>query len=155
MRDVRRARGGLRIAVGLTVAVLLSACGDGGDGGSAEDPAGEESSSTAAEPTESTSESPTETPTETTDPGEESEPTTPACSDVWVAGELLPQRYQGCFDSEKERWVQAMIYRCSSGQQLVTYGRTFYAAKGEQVNETEVPLARDPDFSKAMASCGA
>ena len=40
--------------------------------------------------------------------------------------------------------MEAMVYHCSSGQRLVTYGRTFYAAKGEVIDESEVPLAAQP-----------
>lgn len=129
------------ITVAIVTGLALTACG-------------EQDAGTAEEPTETaTSESsPTETPTETT-PAEE--PKGPDCAEVWVAGQDLPQNYAGCQDAEKEKWVQAMIYRCSSGQRLVTFGRTFYAAKGEVVNESQTPLARNPEFQKVLASCGA
>ena len=155
MTAVRRPR---TLGALLAAVVLLAGCGQQGGTGSAEDPSSPAESSADAttdpstEPTESTTE-PTET--ESTGEGEEPEPTSPACSEVWKAGQSFPQRYDGCFDEEKGRWVQAMVYRCSSGQHLVTYGRTFYAAKGEQVVETEVPLARDPEFKQALATCGA
>ena len=141
----------------LAAVVLLTGCGEDGGTGSAEDPSSppESSSGTtepSAEPTDSTTE-PTET--ESAGEGEEPEPTSPACSEVWVAGQSFPKKYDGCFDEEKGRWSQAMVYRCSSGQHLVTYRRTFWAAKGGQVFETEVPLARDPAFKKALATCGA
>ena len=154
MTASRSSRAGRLAGGALAAALLLTACGDdSGTAGSAQDePSPSESTSESSEPTETPSETPTETPT---DSGEVPEPTSPACGDVWVAGQALPKRYSGCFDAEKERWVQAMVYRCSSGQQLVTYRRTFYAAKGEKVNETDGPLARDPEFTKAMASCGA
>lgn len=143
-----RPRGAARVAgaalAALLLPALLAACGeDSGDGGSATDTA--TSSPSSSEPAE--------TPSETS--GEEAEPTSPACSEVWVAGEVLEQGYNGCYDEEKGRWVQAMVYRCSSGQRLVTYGRTFYAAKGEKINETDGPLARDPKFTEAMKACGA
>lgn len=142
--------GGARIGGALLAAVaLLGGCGEeSGGAGTAADP---------SSPAESSSEPSTE-PTETepaAEEGEEPEPTSPACSEVWVAGQPFPQKYDGCFDEGKGRWVQAMVYRCSSGQHLVTYRRTFYAAKGAQVNETDVPLARDREFKKALATCGA
>jgi hypothetical protein len=138
----------------LAAALLLTACGNdaGTDADSAQDPSSA-GDSPSSEPTDDPSTDPTET--EPTDDGEVPEPTSPACSEIWVDGQSFPARYHGCFDEERSRWVQAMVYRCSSGQQLVTYRRTFSAAKGEQVNETDVPLARDPAFKKALASCGA
>lgn len=132
------------VALALVAGLVLTACGEEGPE-SAEEPTTGESAST--EPTETPTEEPTEEPV--------AEPTGPACSDVWVAGATLPRKYKGCQDAEKGKWMQAMIYRCSSGQQLVTYGRTFYAAKGEVVNESETPLARNPEFQKVLATCGA
>jgi hypothetical protein len=129
----------------LVLPALLAGCGEDSGDDTATEP-------TSAPSSSESSDTPTETPT---DSGEEPEPTTPACSEVWVAGQVLAQGYDGCFDEDKGRWVQAMVYHCSSGQRLVTYGRTFYAAKGEKVNETDVPLARDPEFKKVLATCGA
>lgn len=130
-----------RAAVALTVVVGLglTACGEEGPD-SAEEPSSSETTSTP-------SEEPTETPSE--------EPKGPACAEVWVAGATLPQKYTGCQDAEKDTYVQAMVYMCSSGQRLVTFGRTFYAAKGEVITESETPLARNPEFKKVLASCGA
>ncbi|GAA1924291.1 hypothetical protein GCM10009797_17460 [Nocardioides hwasunensis] len=131
----------------LVAGLGLTACGED-DGGTAEDPsAGETTSpSDTASPTESPTDEPSETP---------SEPAGPACADVWVAGATLPEKYDGCQDAEKDTWVQAMVYQCSSGQRLVTYQRNFYAAKGEVITESEVPLARDEKFQKILTTCGA
>ncbi len=123
------------------VGLALSACGE-----QEPDSAAEPSTSSSPTSTETPSESPSETP---------SEPAGPACSEVWVAGATLPAGYQGCQDDTKQKWVQAMVYHCSSGQRLVTFGTTFYAAKGERINESDVPLRRDRDFQKILASCGA
>lgn len=141
-RPRRAARLGGAALAALVLPAVLAGCGDD---------SGDE---TATEPTSSasTSETPSETPT---DSGEEAEPTSPACSEVWVAGQVLDAKYAGCYDEDKGRWVQAMVYQCSSGQRLVTFRRTFYAAKGEKVIETDGPLAKDPGFKKVMATCGA
>lgn len=135
-------------ALTLVAGLGLSACGE-----KSPDSAEEPSSSATTSPTETPTETPTEEPTETTT--EEPEPNGPACSDVWVAGATLPQKYTGCQDAEKDTFMQAMVYMCSSGQRLVTFGRTFYAAKGEVIMESETPLARNPEFKKVLASCGA
>lgn len=130
------------LLAGLALAGLaLTACGD-------------QEPDSAAEPSQqpsSSSQSPSDTPSDT--PSDE--PAGPACADVWVAGATLPANYSGCQDDAKGKWVQAMTYRCSSGQRLVTFGTTFYAAKGEVVNESDVPLRRNKDFQKILASCGA
>lgn len=144
VRQHRAARPAGAALAALVLPALLAGCGD---------EAGDE---TATEPTSSASPSTSESPSETpTDSGEEAEPTSPACSEVWVAGQVLDQKYAGCFDEDKDRWVQAMVYQCSSGQRLVTFARTFYAAKGEKVIETDGPLAKDAGFKKVMATCGA
>lgn len=137
------------VTLTLVAGLGLSACGDEGPE-TAEEPS---SSETSSAPTEEPTETPTEEPTETST--EEPEPRGPACADVWVAGATLPQKYSGCQDAEKDTFVQAMVYMCSSGQRLVTFGRTFYAAKGEVITESETPLARNPEFKKVLASCGA
>lgn len=132
---------GAGLALVLVAGLGLTACG-------------EESPDTAAEPTSSeTPNTPTGEPDE--EPTEEADPTGPACSDVWVAGATLPRKYAGCQDAEQGKWMQAMVYQCSSGQRLVTFGRTFYAAMGEVITESETSLARNPEFKKVLASCGA
>lgn len=137
-RTMSRTRGAT-VALILLAGLGLTACGEEGPD-SAEEPSTSEPTST-----------PTETPTE--EPSEE--PKGPACADVWVAGATLPAKYDGCQDVEKDKWMEAMVYHCSSGQRLVTYGTTFYAAKGEVVNESKVPLRRNREFQKVLASCGA
>jgi len=137
------------VALVLVAGLGLSACGEDGPE-TAEEPTSGETSST---PSETPTEEPTEEPSETST--EAPEPKGPACADVWVAGSTLPQKYAGCQDADKDTWMQAMVYMCSSGQRLVTFGRTFYAAKGGVITESETPLARNPEFKKVMASCGA
>ncbi|RYB93014.1 hypothetical protein EUA93_00780 [Nocardioides oleivorans] len=137
-------------ALTLVAGLGLAACGSD-DSGSADDPSAGETSST---PTESSTESPTESPTD--EPSETpTEPAGPACAEVWVAGATLPANYNGCQDADKDKWVQAMVYHCSSGQRLVTYQRNFYAAKGEVITESRVPLARDRKFQQILTTCGA
>jgi len=137
-RTISRTRGAT-VALVLLAGLGLAACGED-DPDSADDPSAGESTSTS-------SETPTQEPTE--------EPMGPACTDVWVAGATLPATYDGCQDADKGKWVEAMVYHCSSGQRLVTFGTTFYAAKGEVVNESDVPLRRNREFQKVLASCGA
>ena len=138
-------------AVLLVGAIGLAGCGNEGDE-SATDPSSSPSSSetSTSEPTESSpTESSTGSPTET----ESAEPTEPACADVWVAGQVLEKKYQGCYDADQGKWVQAMVYPCSSGQKVVTFRRNFYAPKGGPIVETTVPLAKDKTFQTMMATC--
>ncbi len=128
----------------LVLGLSLSACGE--KDSESDNPVAKDSSSSA---TTTPSTEPTEAPSETV------EPEGPLCADVWVAGSVLPGRYNGCLDEEQAKFVQAITYRCSSGQKLVTFRRNFYAVPGEVVNETTTPLARDPKFKKVMAICGA
>lgn len=137
-RTMSRTRGAT-VALTLLAGLGLTACGEEGPD-SAEEPS-------SSEPTSTTTETSTEEPSE--------EPMGPACADVWVAGSTLPEKYDGCQDAGKDKWMEAMVYHCSSGQRLVTYGTTFYAAKGEVVNESKVPLRRNREFQKVLASCGA
>lgn len=136
-----RRPGAALVALLVAATLGLSACG-GEDEPRASDPSTSESPSpTESEPTE----------TEPT----ESEPTEPECAQVWVDGAFLPDPYRGCFDAEKGSWQEAMVYRCSSGQKLVTYRRNFYAVPGEKVIESTQPLARNAAFQKALKTCGA
>lgn len=138
LRTPRRTSRGVGAALALVLGLALAGCG-------------EDSPDSATEPTSTpTTSEPTETPTEAP-----SEPAGPDCAEVWVAGEILANNYNGCEDAERGKFVQAMIYHCSSGQRLVTFRRNFYAAKGEVINETTTPLAKDPEFKKVLASCGA
>lgn len=147
----RAPRAGAVAALLLLLSLGLGACG-GEDGETrADDPAASDSptqtESTDSEPTESEDADPTES--------EDADPTEPVCSQVWTAGSVLPGRYQGCYDDAKQAWRDAEVYRCSSGQKLITYQRTFYAVPGEEVIETQGPLARDAAFQKALKTCGA
>lgn len=129
------------VALGL----LLSACGSSEPETASE--ATPTSSAAPSEPAESdeSSEAPTVAPTET-----ETE-TEPECSQVWVAGEEMPNPYKGCFDGAS--FVKAESQRCAFGAKLFTYDDRFYAAQFNKINETD-GLAEDPAYQKALDSCG-
>lgn len=151
LSPVSRHRGAL-VALTLVAGLGLTACGDGASD-TAEEPGSDSTTTSAEDPTETPTETPTEDPTETAT--EDPEPSGPVCSDVWVDGATLPEKYSGCRDAESDKYRQAIVYMCSSGQRLVTFGRTFYAAKGGVITESETPLARNPEFTKVLATCGA
>ena len=144
-------------ALALTLGLSLGACGEDAGNPTGRDSMGEPTGAAEPDTTDPDTGEPTETPTEspTETSTEEPEPTGPDCAEVWVAGQVLPEDYSGCEDAEKGKFVQALAYECSSGQRLVTFRRNFYAAVGKSINETSTPLARDPEFKKVLASCGA
>lgn len=136
-RPVPRPRALVLPAALLALGLALTGCADDGPD-SATDPA---SQSPSAAPSSS--------------PTQPAERTDPACAEVWVAGQRLPKPYRGCFDVDRERWAEPDVYQCSSGQRIVTYGRTFYAVQGRPVVETDGPRSRDRKFRSLMATCGA
>lgn len=140
-RPARRSRrtAGVGVAMLALLAAAASGCGDGG---------GPEATEATGSGTPSPTGSPSDEPT-----AEPSEEAGPACADIWVAGEELPTSYRGCQDGD--RWVEAFVYRCESGQRLVTFRRSFYAAKGGPVVEVPGTLAKDADFQQALAACTA
>ena len=75
----------------------------------------------------------------------------PACEEVWVDGQDLPGRYNGCFDGSTE--VPADSRECSFGKPLVTYADEFYAVPGKVVNEVEEGLEASEVYQSALASC--
>lgn len=140
----RRGRAVALCAGAMGLALALGACGEDSPG-TDEPTATDTPTETATPPTETPTETPTDTPTAAE----------PACSEVWVAGQPLPKKYAGCLDDATGKFIQPMVYPCSSGQKIVTHRRNFYARKGGNVVETSVPLARDPEFQKILDTCGA
>ena len=101
----------------------------------------------------SSSETPTPTDSPTTDPSASASPTTPQlrpCRTVWVVGERLPRRYQGCM--EGARVVAAEGRPCVTGHDLVVYRNRFYAqATGKIFGSRDV--ADDPGYADAKYVC--
>ena len=127
--------------------LVLAGCGDDDPVTTASD-----QSSESSEPTTSESATPSETPT--SDAPSEADDPLPACSDIWVDdGRKLPARYRGC--SENGTDVKAEARMCSFGKDLVTYADHFYAVPNGPINRTKKPLAQDPDYKSALASCTA
>jgi hypothetical protein len=79
-------------------------------------------------------------------------PDGPACAEIWVDGEALPEGYHGCVQGDA--WVKAAVSRCDSGQVLVTFDNRFYGAKGAVVNDVGGPLDDSQQYQRAVRSCG-
>ncbi len=87
--------------------------------------------------------------------GSTSEPASslPACAAVWQEGSRLPVNYRGCSQDGVD--VKADKRDCSFGRPLVIFDDGFYALAGARVNVTQGPVADDPDYRSALASCTA
>jgi hypothetical protein len=104
----------------------------------------------SSDPTASTSSSPTTSDSESATPTDE--PKKPQCADIWVEGKKLPWGYEGCYDGDRR--VKANGRYCEIGKPLITYKNNWYATPGGPVNETDGPLAQDPDYQSAVKACG-
>lgn len=82
------------------------------------------------------------------DPGE----TTPACSDVWVDGETLPEDYEGCLENA-DLIAAAVFSDCADGSQLTSYDGRFYGLLGSEITEVEGEMAADRGYKKAFYDC--
>ncbi|CAN5324657.1 hypothetical protein BH09ACT12_BH09ACT12_18480 [soil metagenome] len=120
----------------LALGGALVGCGDeDGEPGSADDSAGT-------------------TPSPTADDGA-SQPAgsgLPACADIWVPGQDLPEKYAGCDEDGTD--VAADKHPCSFGLPIVTYDGTYYAVPGAIVNE--VPdLDSSAQYQRSLKKCQA
>ena len=118
-----------------TLGVALVACGDGDTDAEVlvEDPAATSTASSAAAP-------------------EGSDSGLPACAEIWVAGQDLPQKYAGCDEGGTE--VAADEQMCSYGLPIVTYADTYYAVPGAVVNEVPA-LSSSQQYQRALKNCQA
>ena len=76
----------------------------------------------------------------------------PACDEIWVAGQDLPQKYAGCDEDGTE--VSADEQMCSYGLPIVTYADTYYAVPGAVVNEVPA-LSSSQQYKRALKNCQA
>ena len=79
--------------------------------------------------------------------------TLPACDEVWVAGETLPDDYDGCVIQGDEIAVFSPA-ECPSGDQYATHEDRFYAVVGDTIEESPSgDVFSDPTFQKFTQSC--
>lgn len=77
----------------------------------------------------------------------------PPCDEVWVAGETLPEDYDGCLIQGNEVAVFSPA-DCPSGAQYATYADQFYAVPGDTIEESSSgDIFSDPEFQKFTESC--
>lgn len=123
---------------GLALVAALAACGTEPDPSEAVD-VGAEGESSATE--------------SSAPPSSEPASTLPECAAIWQEGTALPVSYRGCVQDGVE--VKADKRDCSFGRPLVIFDDGFYALAGARVNITQGPVADDPDYRSALASCTA
>ena len=79
------------------------------------------------------------------------EASVPACDEVWVEGETLPEDYEGC---DLDGTVQAAVYYdCADGRKFAAYGGVepnLWAFYGDAINAGGVD---DESYAEAFASC--
>jgi hypothetical protein len=127
---VRRTSAGLLAAALL---LLVTACGD--DDGS--DSAGSDTASGTPSTSESASPSPSSD--------------APDCATIWVEGQTLDRRYQGCAQDGVTVAVEKV--GCSSGQTFVLFNDEFWAVKGGIVKHAPDGLAASKAYREDMAAC--
>lgn len=76
-------------------------------------------------------------------------PTAPACSLVWVAGQRLPVSYEWCVGDDGAPVAGPRIGSC----EVVSYAGTLYAVPGYRIRVAQGAMAQDPAFQRMLTSC--
>jgi hypothetical protein len=58
----------------------------------------------------------------------------PRCSDIWIAGEVLPAKYEGC-DAGSTIEVPA-TFGCSDGSEFTTFRDRYWAVLGGKIKDS-------------------
>ena len=76
----------------------------------------------------------------------------PACADVWIAGEKLPDDYGGC--SNDDGSIAGSSYEeCTDGSRLQTHDSRFFTEADGTIVEADGELLDDPGFEKRSGAC--
>lgn len=76
----------------------------------------------------------------------------PACDDVWVVGEPLPEGYEGCDDGGTI--IAAVSTDCQDGMQMISHDDTYWAVSGGPIKEKTVDeIAADEGYKAAYDEC--
>jgi hypothetical protein len=111
----------------------------------------EETSQSASSGSSSSSSSPAASDAASTSASATPRPEGPACRAVWRNGATLPGGYSGCVAGDKA--VRPSDRYCEFGRKLVIFQDRFYAVRTGTIHRTDGPLAQDPGYRSAMASC--
>lgn len=74
----------------------------------------------------------------------------PDCSDVWVAGETLPDDYEGCAEDGETGYAVLLTY---GDCEITTYDDRFYAALGGEIGEADGTLDQDAGYVALIDAC--
>lgn len=75
----------------------------------------------------------------------------PACSDVWVAGQTLPETYAGCEDGGS--LYASAESDCKDGRVFTTFNDRFYAVLGAEITAVVGEMSDDPAYSAFFDAC--
>lgn len=147
-RQIRR----ISLAGALGALVLLSACGQESEPGTATEPAATVPSSTPSTSSGSAAASSPTAGATTAVPSPSVPADAPACASVWKKGAALPSDYAGCLTGAGV-WVEADVKHCSSGQQIVRHASKFWAIPGQPIKKAAGSLAQDKAYQDLFAVC--
>ncbi len=73
-----------------------------------------------------------------------------ACTDVWIAGQELPDEYEGCTRPDGDLEA-AVTYECTNGGELVGYDDRFYVVRPGKI--AEIKGDDDQAYAAAFDAC--
>ena len=76
--------------------------------------------------------------------------TLPACESLWVAGETIPDDYDGCRDDEGVLQVSEVKDCTANDERFTTYGARFYGLLGGKVHDDGVDSSA---YSELYLAC--
>ncbi len=76
--------------------------------------------------------------------------TLPACDDIWVAGETIPEDYEGCRDEDGVLQVSEIKECTKSDDRFTTFGEEFYGLLGGAIRDDGLS---SPSYDELYAGC--
>jgi hypothetical protein len=79
---------------------------------------------------------------------------TPTCSDVWVAGQTLPEDYDGC-ERDDGNLEAAVVQECTDGSEFTGFDDRYWAVLGGEIKDAGAPDATtdDPEYQADYEAC--
>lgn len=136
----------LALTVPVAAALLLAGCGS-------DDTASDASGSTSpsASPTSAVPSSAPPSASSPSAPSSSPASALPACAKIWVEGKRLPGGYKGCQEGGTKD--DSLIFHCSIGNRLATYGAAFYAVPGNRIFKAHPTRDKDRAWTSVYNTC--